>query len=138
MSADLQKAVTILNENPEYTCVFCKDDKIYTSTERGVTPLLHFLENTDLSGFSAADKVVGKGAAFVYVILKIKSLHAKVMSKGASEILDKYNIQYSYDILADNIINRTKTGICPIEEAVQNISEPNAALEAIKRKLQNM
>lgn len=138
MNSDLEKAVEILRENPEYTCVFCKGDKTYTSTSRGIRPILDFLETTDLNGFSAADKVVGKGASFVYVLLGVWSLHAKVMSKGASEVLTKYGIHHSFDTLTDSIINRAKTGICPMEEAVQNISDPNEALEAIKIKLLNM
>lgn len=138
MNSDLEKAVEILRENPEYTCVFCKDDKTYTSTSRGIRPILDFLETTDLNGFSAADKVVGKGASFVYVLLGVRSLHAKVMSKGASEVLTKYGIYHTFDTLTDSIINRAKTGICPMEEAVQNISDPNEALEAIKSKLLNM
>lgn len=138
MNSDLEKAVEILRENPEYTCVFCKDDKTYTSTSRGIRPILDFLETTDLNGFSAADKVVGKGASFVYVLLGVRSLHAKVMSKGALEVLTKYGIYHTFDTLTDSIINRAKTGICPMEEAVQNISDPNEALEAIKSKLLNM
>ena len=35
MKADLTKAIGILNEG-SYTCVLCKENKVYTSTERGV------------------------------------------------------------------------------------------------------
>lgn len=138
MSSDLEKAIALLRGNPEYTCVFCKDDKTYTSTARGIRPLLDFLETTDLNGFSAADKVVGKGASFVYVLLGVESVYARVMSEGALEVLSRYEIHHSCDVLTENIINRAKTGICPMEEAVQNVSDPNSALQAVKIKLQNM
>ena len=53
---DLEKAKAIL-ENGNYTCVLCKGDTVHTSQHRGVRPLLDLLD-TDVSGFSAADKVV--------------------------------------------------------------------------------
>lgn len=44
----------------------CKGSTIYISTERGVKPLIDRIDDgTDLQGFSAADKVVGKAAAFL-------------------------------------------------------------------------
>ena len=50
----LSKARTLL-ESGNYTCVVCKEDSVYTTTQRGVAPLLNWLDTgTDLSGFSAA------------------------------------------------------------------------------------
>ena len=71
MKNDLKKAIDILNSG-QYTCVLCKDNEIHISTERGVKPLLEWLESgIALKGFSAADKVVGKAAAFLYVLLGV-------------------------------------------------------------------
>ena len=48
-----------------YTCVACRGDTVLTATERGVRPLTNWLrDGADLRGFAAADKVVGKAAAF--------------------------------------------------------------------------
>ena len=63
---NLQKARNIL-ESGNFTCVVCKGDAVCTTTQRGVAPLLNWLDaGTDLTGFSAADRVVGRGAAFLY------------------------------------------------------------------------
>ena len=65
MRTDLTKAINTLNSG-EYTCVLCKEDTIYTSTERSVQPLLDWLDSDiNLHGFSVADKVVGKAVAFL-------------------------------------------------------------------------
>ncbi len=124
-----------------YTCVIIKSDRQYVSKDRGVKPLLDFYDSKiDLEGGAAADKVIGKAAAYLYVLLKVKEVYVGVISRPAYEVFLKYNIEVSYDLLVDAIFNRTKTGFCPMETAVKNIDNPMSALAAIKEarsKLQN-
>lgn len=135
MKNDINKAIELLNEG-NYTCVLCKGDILYTSTQRGVKPLLDWLdEKVDLKGFSAADRVVGKGAAFLYVLLGVKAVYAHVMSDEAIQILTENGIKQKCDVSVKNIINRAGTGICPMEKATREISNPKKALQAIKQRL---
>ena len=135
MKTDLQTAIELLAKG-EYTCVLCKGDSIFTSTERGVKPLLNWLNNeAQFKDFSAADKVVGKATAFLYVLLGVKEVYAPVMSEGAVSVLKENGISAKYDTLAKNIINRMGTGICPMESAVKDISNPKDAVAAIKTRL---
>lgn len=135
---NLEKAKKMLSES-EYTCVLCSDDDIMTSTKRGVAPLLQWLdEGKNLSGYSAADKVIGKGAAFLYVLLGIKEVYANVISRRALETLEKSNISVTYKTLADAIRNRDNTGFCPIETAVSGITEPDAALAEIRKTINRL
>lgn len=138
MKTDLSTAIETLN-NGRYTCVLCKDGEFYTSAERGVKPLVGLLDSgADLREFSAADKVVGKAAAFLYVLLGVKSVYAHVMSEGAVGVFSENNIGYQCDTTARKIINRAGTGICPMEEAVGDLSDPNDALQAIRAKLKQL
>ena len=128
-----------LLESGNYTCVVCKEDTIYTTTHRGVAPLLNWLdEGTDLTGFSAADRVVGRGAAFLYCLLGIKEVRARVMSYPAMEVLHAYGIRAEADTFVDNIINRAGTGPCPFEAAVMHIQKADEALVAIRAKRRQM
>ncbi len=116
-----------------YTCVVCREDTLYTTTHRGVAPLLNWLDDgTDLEGFSAADRVVGRGAAFLYCLLKVKAVHALVMSYPAAEVLKAYNIEAYADTFVEGIINRAGNGPCPFEAAVMDIHNAPEALEAIR------
>lgn len=138
MKTDLIKAVEQLNSG-KYTCVLCKENEIYTSTERGVKPLIDWLDGAiDFNGFSAADKVVGKAAAFLYVLLGVKEVYAPVMSESAIHTLERNGIQPHCDKSVKNIINRTGTGFCPMEEAVMDISAPAEALTAIRNRLREL
>ena len=128
-----------LLESGNYTCVVCKEDTIYTTTHRGVAPLLNWLdEGTDLTGFSAADRVVGRGAAFLYCLLGIKEVRARVMSYPAMEVMHAYGIRAEADTFVDNIINRAGTGPCPFEAAVMHIQKADEALVAIRAKRRQM
>ena len=123
-------------ETGKYTLVLCKDEDIIKSNMTGIRPLMNLIENKkECTGYSAADKIVGRAAAFLYTLLNIKNLYGEIMSKGAIEILKKHEIYYEYKTLTDFIENRQKNGICPTDEAVKYINDAKNACEAIKNKI---
>ena len=133
---NLEKAKMMLNAT-DNTCVLCNEEVVLTDKRRGVRPLLDLLENnTDVSEFSAADKVVGKAAAFLYCLLGIKHLYARVISKPAYAVLKDSGINIEYSQMVPAIQNRTKDGYCPMERAVWNLTSAQEALTAIKLTLQ--
>ncbi|MGN0435927.1 MAG: DUF1893 domain-containing protein [Wujia sp.] len=132
MSSNIVKARKLL-ETGGYTCVLCKEEVLYTSKERGIAPLLKWIDTGEaMSGFSAADKIVGKAAAFLYVILGVREVYAPVMSEAAKGIFLKNGIAFSYDILVEAIRNRTDTGSCPMDAAVRNVDNAYDALSNIR------
>ncbi len=133
---DLEKAKSMLGSG-EYTCVLCKGDAVHTSRHRGVRPLLELL-NTDVSGFCAADKVVGRATAFLYRLLKVRAVHGAVISQGALQVLEGSGIAVSWESQVDFIRNRSGDGRCPMELATENIDDPKEALAAIQKKLKEL
>ena len=128
-----------LLESGGYTCVITDGDLVLTSTMRGVKPLVQFLESGKaFAGFSAADKVVGRATAYLYVLLGVKELFAQVISKPALAVLQANGIAVEFGDLVPNIINRKGDGICPFEAAVMDITDPQNAYTAIRRKMQEM
>ena len=106
---------------------------------KGLSPLLKLLsERNDLSRFCAADKIIGKAAAMLFSLLKIKSVYGEVLSRKAIPILEKYGINYSFGTVTDSIKNRYGTGICPMEQTVEGIDDADTALKAIKEKIKTM
>ena len=136
--ANLLQAICLL-ESDNLTCVLCKEEDVFKSSERGIKPLLGWLDDgISKSGFCAADKVVGKAAAFLYVLLGIEELYANVISTTAVEVLSQYNIKIHFNTKTDYIINRAGNGRCPMESAVLNINDPDTALMALREKLQQI
>ena len=119
-----------------FTCVVHKGEEEYTSTERGVTPLVLLLESgRDFSGSVAADKTVGAGAAHLYILLGTRSLWANVISAPALSLLTSHGITVTYGECVPNIINRKGDGICPIESAVAPAKTSPEAYTLIKSTL---
>lgn len=138
MNRDTEKARSIL-EAQGYTCVVCREDAVHTATERGVKPLLNWLDSgVKLEGFCAADKVVGRATAFLYCLLGVTEVYAHVMSRPALQVLREHGISAEAGILTDGIINRKGTGPCPFEAAVMEITDAEPALLAIRNKLLQM
>ncbi len=135
---DILKAKELLIAG-EYTAVLCKDECIFTSKLRGVRPLVIWVEDeTDFSKYTAADKVVGKATAFLYLLLGVRTIYAHVISKPALQVLKEYNVVVEYGTLVENIINRQGDGICPFEQQVLALSDKNEAYAAIREKMRQM
>lgn len=131
---DILRAQKILKDS-DYTCVFCKGDFTDTDTERGVKPLLTRIGDARFENASAADKVIGKAAAFLYLLLKVKTVHALVISESALNVLQKNGVEVTFENCVPAIRNRTNTGFCPMESAVKDIDDAKTALVSIKAKL---
>ena len=118
-----------------------RDNKIiYCSNEIGIKPILSKLnENIDFyKGADIEDTVVGKAAASLYVLAKIKFIYAHTLSKLAKTYLEKNNIPYKYDELVKEIRNRTNTDMCPLEKSVIHIEDPVAAKTALENTIQEL
>lgn len=130
--SDLEQAIELLKAGG-CSCVLFRDGTTYTSTKRGVAPLVEWLAGgTDIIGFSAADKIVGKAAALLFIMGGVKEVYAPVMSETAAEILAHHGIHAEYETLVRTIINRGGTGPCPMEQAVSGIDDPAEGLKAIQ------
>ena len=135
---DLEKAKEILVTGG-YTCVLCRAEQIITSNQRGVAPLMELWEqHRDVSGFSAADKVVGKATALLYCLLGVRAVYGAVMSRPALTVLEANGIATGYEQLVDAIRNRTDTGFCPMETATRDIHDPKDAPQAIRKALASL
>ena len=127
-------ALTFLKE--DCTCALVGDKTILCSDQRGVAPLLSWLDaEKNCEGMFAADKVVGRAAAFLYVLLGVGEVYAMVISEGAEEVFLRFEIPYSFEEKVPAIRNRAGDGYCPMEQCVLGIAEPSKALEAIRNRL---
>ena len=132
---DLEKAKRLLSSEG-YTCVLCRGEDVLSSHERGVKPLLELIDTGRcVTDFSGADKVVGKAAAYLYVLLGVTKLYAGVISGHALDVLAKHGIYCEYGQLVPAIRSRDNRGFCPMESCVIGIDNPQEALLAIREKL---
>ena len=61
-----------------HTICLCKDGRLLTSDKRGISPMMDFIEeDCDVAGYSVADKIVGKAAAFLFVLARVREVYAR-------------------------------------------------------------
>jgi hypothetical protein len=132
---DLEKARALLEDGSFGSCILYKNGIIHASRGKGIAPMLEFLEaGLNMRGFSAADTVAGKALALLFAYAGVKEVYAAVMSRGAVEIFERFEIRCVYSRLTENINNRAKTDLCPMERAVEHVNEPDTAYEVLKAK----
>lgn len=119
------------------TCVIENDGTCKMAFTSGIRPLLDWIEESPelLKEASVADKVVGKAAAMLFRYSGIRKLHALLISEHALAALKDSEIEVTYDKCVPYIINRTKDGMCPMEQRVLNCDDPSAAYEILKKPL---
>lgn len=112
-----------------FSLVVSLRDEIHTYSGRGISDLYHIYPG--LSGAEVADKVVGKGAAALMILGKVKRIHADVISEPALSLLKHSAIDVTYTTLTPNIINRSGSGLCPVEERCLDCSTAEECLQKI-------
>ncbi len=118
-----------------HTLCLCKDGNCILGEQRGIAPMMRLIaDGMDLRGYSAADTVVGKAVAFLFVKCGIRQVFAKTLSRGGQAVLAQYAVLCEYETLADKVINRAGTDMCPMEKAVWNTDNPEEAYRILKEK----
>lgn len=129
-----------IQNNASYTLCAGRKNLLYVSHERGIAAILRKL-NTDPQYFQdciVVDRIIGKAAAMLYHRSCVSYIHARLMSESAKEYLKQHQIAFSYDDLCPFIINRTQTGMCPMEECVKDIDDAALAYDALNIRLKQL
>jgi len=113
--------------NPQYG--------LYKFAGQGVKPLYQAIRTSGgiFIGAYAADKVIGRAAALLFVYARVKEVYAGLLSSGAAEIFERYNIPHTCGKKTTAILNRAGTDICPIEKLIEGCDEPSEARERLSR-----
>ena len=125
--------IWILFSSLIYLFVYCNNHEIRLFHERGVKDIYRLLkEEPDfLNGSFIADKVIGKAAAALMILGGVKEVFAGVISRPALSLFQSHGIEPEYKIETEYIINRTRTGWCPLESRCKNLETPEDFLAEI-------
>lgn len=115
------------------TTLVVDNGRVTTYTGRGVSDLHWLLTDHPhmLQGARVADKIVGKGAAALMILGGVRELYTPVISRLALNLLSGYDIKTTYDKVIDHVVNRDKTGWCPVETLCRDLATPKECLAAI-------
>ena len=98
--------------------VWSGDKALFRSKKEGIEGLVDFIKKYDsrFEGLIIFDKIVGRGAALLAVYLKAKAVYGKTGSKSAGRTLKKAKIKFYFHKTVPNILNKKRTGLCPLEK----------------------
>lgn len=130
----------ILEEENQKVVVVKNGQVVFKSIDRGIKPMYYLSKELkeEAKKSSIADRVIGKGAAILCGYLEITELYGELMSENAIQILEKRDIQYSFNEKCSYIKNREKTDYCPIEKRSLDIEEPTELLKRIENFLNSL
>ena len=120
-------------DNGDYNCIIVNKNDAIRFKSHGIKTLLAVLEENPcvLESAYVFDSIVGKAAAALMILGKVKEIYADVISENAVALFDEWKVKYSYKTKVSFIENRTHSGLCPMEE----ISIKCSTLDEIKTAL---
>ncbi len=133
---NIEEMKSLLNKD-DIVCVLSKGDVLLTSNLKGVRPWIKWLRECPdvLQDAVVVDKVVGKAAAMLMAVAKIKRLYTPMISENALQFLSDTSIDFSYDKTVPFIVNNERNGMCPMEQTVVHIEDPHQGYQALLAKI---
>ena len=111
-----------------------KGTVIFETKKQGISGFLQAIEklNKTLVAASVADKIIGVAAAMLCVYAGVSSVFALTVSEGGIRVLEDNNISYRFEKKVSNILNRSKTDVCPFEKLAMDSRSSEKAYFKLK------
>ncbi len=120
----------------EASCIVLLHRKeLYRENRAGIGPALEALEAGALQDSVVLDRIVGRAAALLFLLGGVRRVYGKVMSRDALTLLREAGVRTDYGKCVRGIINRAGTGPCPMEAAVDGVTDPAEAARRIRETL---
>ena len=121
-----------LNEQQISLLVY-NQDSLSDYHQHGVRDLLMLVQNEPerLQGAIVADKMVGKAAAALMVLGGVKEVHTNTICTPAKEMLLNAGIELFFTDEVPYIVNKKKTGQCPLDSRLSEVTNAEDCLPII-------
>ena len=135
-----RKALIERLDAEQCSCVIYNGEETRLFWERGVQDLYRLLKTEPdfLQGAFIADKVIGKAAAALMALGGVDEVFARVISSPARELLERSEIKVDFLVEVPHIINRTRTGWCPLETRCFRMHTAEECLQQIEDFIHTM
>lgn len=133
---NIEEMKSMLNKD-DVVCIVSKDHHVLTSSLKGIRPWVKWLKECPevLEDAVVVDKVVGKAAAMLMVVSKIKKLYTPMMSENALQYLSDQKLDFSYERTVPYISNNEKNGLCPMEQTVIDVDDAQLGYQLLLKKI---
>lgn len=128
----MKSLIDILHKENCSLVVF--NGEIRTYNKRGIADLLNLLKSDSefLQDSKIADKIIGKAAAALIILGRVNSVETDMISIYAEQLFERYNVMVNAKAVVPYILNRQRTGMCPLEELCLKKDDVNEILSLIE------
>jgi hypothetical protein len=121
------------NLKDDVTCVLLHNNNpIFTSGDFGVKPLIEYLKTgQSYKNLVLVDRIVGKAAVMLAEKSGVKTIYTPIASTYAIDYATMIGITLYFKKHVPFIENRSKDGMCPIEQSVVDIHDCERGFTAI-------
>jgi len=107
-------------------------------TERGLKPLVAAYDAGLLKGSIVFDRAVGRAAAAFYAAAGAATVRTLLAGEGAEDICRKAGVELLAERTVPRILNRERSGSCPMEQAVVDLNDNQKIIEAVRATLERI
>lgn len=120
-------------------CVIAKDGVITASGEgRGVKPMLEMLDRRMLGGALVLDRVCGRASAAICIVGKVRKVVTPLISEGAKRLLEAHGVSVLAEKTVPAIFNRSRSGVCPMDTATDEMTDPREIVQYLREAVSRM
>ena len=123
-------------ESQDTLCVLDGDEKLFTSKEGVLFPLLEYIDRFSHlhPQVTIMDKIVGNAAALLSIRVGATKVYSPLGSKFAADTLSRYKREYHFTETVPFILARNGKDMCPMEKlSLSSDMSPDEFYEAVKR-----
>ena len=115
--------------------VYHRTKLIFSSENHWLNPIFEFEDFLKQSVYKTEmleirDKIIGRAAALLLVRLDIRNIHARLLSEPGKEILEHFNLHFTYNELVPKIG-------CQTEDLLKNEYDPDVAHRLIIERIES-
>lgn len=135
-----EKAKRMIKEG-QASCVIIKNNKIIrTEIGQSIAPLISIYESEPeiLKDAFVVDKVIGKAAAMMIVLGGANRAYGEIMSAAACNYLAERGCRAEYGERIEIVVNRSGDGMCPLENSVLDIDDPETGYHQLKKTISRL
>ena len=128
-----EQMLEMLNEQGLSLLVY-NNEVLTTHDNRGIQDLLALVSSQPerLKGAIVADKIIGKAAAALMTSCGVAEVHTNVICTPAREIFENAGIKIYATKEVPLILNREKSGMCPMDTRLQGIESVEECVEILQ------
>jgi hypothetical protein len=130
---DQQQQLAYLKKNQLSIYIEKDGVKIYESRDPMLKPLFFCLvqKRQELKGATVVDKIVGRAAALLAILGEVKQVITPLASESAKETLAEAGVLLYAEKIIPRIINRDRTGLCPMEKLAGECRSPQELFDRL-------